>query len=415
MKDYNEISRNVLKRRDEYKEKKRIKRQTIIQFSTTIVCLVVIIVTYLTAVRKNWLKTQIEDFMNFQSYLFATYDSQTDIGNTTEVQTTIHTTSPTKNTVSYHTTTTEMSTEPDWGRKSTPGKFNILAISGAQHLNTIDTSEIVGGCVEISYIYPFESFSETATTRSAMLLLTDKYIAGREPNGTLHTTLVDVFSLDGLSDELVLGVSFPDDDRIYAYVNNHYIPETLGDFLESVDYDNTVTYGSITLYHGNNFPVNEENVQNIKNFLLSNIKSVNIMDANAEATGQCVTISINCHELGRENKTLKIYEDGHITTNLIGYEYTFYIGEKAVTNFLKNSYNITFEEIKTQTSFPVTEPTTSNSTTEAITEQVVSSAATKIDETAEYNTTVLVTEPIADTITATDSSAVTTTSPNDPM
>lgn len=415
MKNYEEISKNVLKRRDEYKEKKRIKRQTIIQISTAVVCLVVITVTYFAAVRRNWLKTQIAGLLEFQASLSAPYVSQTDIDNTTKVQSTMPTTPPTQSTTFPYVTTTEISTEIDWNRKSMPGKFNILAIKGAQHLSTIDMPETVGGCVERSYAYPFESSSETSTTRPATLLLTDKYIAGLEPNGTRHTTLVDVFSLEGFSEELVLGVSFPDDDRIYAYVSSSYIPETLGEFLEAIDYDNTVTYGGIMLYPGNNFPVNEQNAQDIKSFLLWDSSCVNIMDANAEATGQCVTVSISCHELGRESKTLKIYEDGHITTNLIGYEYTFYVGETAVTNFLKHSYNITFEEIKAQTTVPTTGPTTAVSTTEPITESVASSVATPIDENTEYNITASVTEPIADTVTVTDSAAFTTTDPNDPM
>ena len=408
MKDYDEISRNVLKRRDEYNEKKKIKRQTVMQISTTIVCLVVVTATCLVAVRKNLLEAQIKDFLGFQAYLSSTYDSQTDIGNTTKSQITLPTAPPTQNTTSPYITTTEISQETDWAMKSMPGKFNTLAIRGAQHLSTIDIPETVGGCVERAYTYPFESSSETATTRPATLLLTDKYIAGLEPNGTRHTTLVDVFSLEGLSDDLVLGVSFPDDDRIYAYVSSYYTPETLGEFLNAIDYDNTVTYGSITLYPGNNFPVNEKNAQDIKSFLLSDSSCVNIMDANAEATGQYVTVSISCRELGRESKVLKIYEDGHITTNLIGYEYTFYVGKEAVANFLESSYNITFEEIKAITT-PVTEPTTAVSTTEPISGHTEVSSATPIAETTEYYTTV----PATDAVAMTDSADETSTS--DPM
>ncbi len=415
MKNYEEISRNVLKRRDEYKEKKQIKRQSVMQISTALVCLVVITVTYFAAVRRNWLKTQIKEFLDFEAYLSATYDSQTDIDNTTKVQSTMPTTPPTQHTTFPYVTTTEISTEKDWHRKSQPGKFNILAIKGAQHLSTIDTPETIGGCVERSYTYPFESSSEIATTRPATLLLTDKYIAGLEPNGTRHTTLVDVFSLDGLSDDLVLGVSFPDDDRIYAYVYNYYVPETLGEFLEAIDYDNTVSYGGISLYPGNNFPVNEQNAQDIKSFLLEDNSCVNIMDADAEVTGQCVTVSISCHELGREFKTLKIYEDGHITTNLIGYEYTFYVGETAVTNFLKHSYNITFEEIKALSAVTTTSPTTVATTTEHSAEPAVSSEATSIDEPTEYDTTASVTDPNADAAIVTDIVAVTATDPNDPV
>ena len=70
-------------------------------------------------------------------------------------------------------------------------------------------------------------------------------------------------------------------------------------------------------------------------------------------------------ELGKENKFLKISESGYISTNLIGYEYVFYIGKEAVADFLKNSYNITFEQINEiyYATMKTTEPYTANTTT----------------------------------------------------
>lgn len=390
MKTYDEIARRVLSRRDEYKEKQKIKRQSATQIATTIVCLVVVTVTYLTAVRRNWLKIQFEELMAFQSAITATNRLPTNSDNTTKVPADKQTTLPTAYTTLPFLSTTEISVEDDWNEKSMPGRFSTLAIKGTQHLSAIDESDIVGGCVERVYTYPFESSSETATTRPATLLLTDKYMAGREPNWTLHTTLVDVFSLEGISEDLALGVRFPDDERIYTYVYTCYMPETLGEFLEAVDYDNTVTYGGIRLYPGNNFPVNAENANDIKKYLLSDVSIRNLIDADAEAIGQCVTVTINCHELGRTGKTLNVYEDGHITTNLIGYEYTFYVGEEAVAAFLKNSYNITFEEINAQTSNSEMQTMTTSPTTEPTT----FTAATVINETQATETTASDTEKI---------------------
>ena len=307
-------------------------------------------------------------------------DSRTDHDSTTKSPSVNHITSPTKTTDSSYVTTTEIINEIDWNRKSTPGKFPSLSIGSADYLNAIDESAI-GGCVVREYVYPFSSLSATATTRSASLLLSGTYISYCEPDGTRHTNIVDVFSLQGLSEDLALGVRFPDDEKIYTYVRSSFTPKTLGEFLNAIDYDNTITYGGITLYPGNNFPVNDQNRNDIKSYLFSDMSIANIMDANAEATGQCVTLSINCRELGRQSKTLKIYEDGHITTNLIGYEYSFFVGEQAVADFLKNSYNITFEDIRkmneqttaedtetTNVSVPQTDTSTEAITTEACSE-----------------------------------------------
>jgi hypothetical protein len=400
MKNYNEIAKRVFERRDKYEEAKKIKRQNIMQISTAVVCLVVISVLSFAMVRRSWLKIQFS-----ASTTHYTEDSQTSADSTTKSQSVNHITSPTKNTTSSHNTTTEVFEEIDWNKKSLPGKFPSLAIGNANYLNAIDESDTVGEYVEREYVYPFSPFSETATTREATLLLSNTHISYCEPDGTRHTNVVDVFSLQGFSEDLVLGVRFPDDERIYAYVSSAYIPKTLGEFLTAIDYDNAITYGSITLYPGNNFPVNDKNKGDIKSYLLSDISTTNIMDANAEATGQYVTLSINCHELGRQNKALKIYEDGHITTNLIGYEYTFFVGQEAVADFLKNSYNITFEEIKAIIEVPVTETITTSPTTEPLT----SSAATPINETEIYDTTVsdALTTTVADTTEATDPAATT--------
>lgn len=357
MKTYDEISRDILERRDKYEEEQKIKKQNITQISTAVVCLVLMTAVSFGIVRKNWLKAHINILLPFQ-----TTDSSptTDAINATTADkaTTFPLTAPT--TFIEPQTTTSPTPYKDWESKSMPGKFCTLKVTSSQHLSVIDESDSYGNFKE--YVYPFGSREEKATTRSATLLVTDIPLEATAPDGTTHQALVDIYSLEGLSEDLALGVSFPDDDRVYIYINNSFTPETLGEFLKAIDYDNTVTYGSITLFPGNNFPVNDQNKADIKTYLLSDMSLANIMSADAEAAGQCVALSINCHELGRQSKSLRIYEDGHIATDLIGYEYTFYVGTEAVTNFLKNSYNITFEEIKAHASVMVTEPTTAATT-----------------------------------------------------
>ncbi|MBO5937853.1 MAG: hypothetical protein J6Q79_09645 [Clostridia bacterium] len=388
MKNYNEIAKSVLSRRDAYEEKKRTKRQNIAQISTAIVCLVAITVAGFTIVRRNWLKNQVKEFLDFQDSLSG---SQTDINSTTKVQTTMPTVPPTQGTSPY-VTTTEISTETDWNRKSMPGKFCSLGINSSQNLNAIDESDITVGSRE--YVYPFGPSEEIATLRQGTLLVTDVQIEGREPDGTVHTALVDIFALEGLSEDLALGVRFPEDDRIYTYVCSSYIPATLGEFLDAIDYDNTVTYGGIRLYPGNNFPVNNENAKDIRTYLLSDTSASNITDADAEAVGSCVIASVYCRELGRENKVLRIWENGFITTNLIGYEFTFNVGTEAVASFLKNSYNITFEQINELTTVTenTTEPYTSDTvtTTDEYATQTITTSALSAEPSvaAEVTTTV---------------------------
>ena len=125
---------------------------------------------------------------------------------------------------------------------------------------------------------------------------------------------------------------------------------------------------------------------------------MNITDADAEATGNCVIASIYCRELGRENKVLRIWENGFITTNLIGYEFSFNVGEEAVASFLKDSYNITFEQIKELTAVTTntTEPYTSGTDTTA-----------EEDVTETVTTTSLPSQPATDAVTTNAPEAVT--------
>ncbi len=366
MKNYNEIAKRVLSRRDKYEEAKKIKKQNILQISGAFGCIIIVTAISFGILRANWLKTQLADILTFYTeYSDVDEVSQTGIGDTTvKSHVRVPTSSPTSPTIIQQPqTSTSLTPYEDWERKSMPGKFCTLGLNDMQGLNAIIDANTYNGFKE--YVYPFSPREERATTRNTSLLVTDIPIEATAPDGTTHQALVDIYSLEGLSDELAVGVKFKDDDRIYTYVCSSYTPKTLGEFLEAIDYDNTVSYGGIMLYTGNLLPVNDKNRADIKSYLLSDGRVANKTDADGEATGYSVTATVNCRELGREGKIMRIYESGHITTNLIGYEYSFFVGKEAVDAFLKESYNITFEEIAAiaNTTQPLTSPTTTSPTT----------------------------------------------------
>lgn len=368
MKTYDEISRNVLERRDEYLCKQKIKRNKLFQAAATIGCLIIVVgigLGYGDWSRKPTVNPNIIiGGESVQTAPLTTYATEFPTENTaTTFPATAVTTVPA---ISFSTTAPpsgELYQEIDWDYKSTPGKYCAVVLDSAKYGDVTIKSNIYSDFNE--YVYPFRPGEEQPTTRKATEFISDMQIMGHEPDGTAHETVVDIFTLEGLSSNLAIGVRFPDDDRIYTYVNSSYMPETLGEFLDAIDYDNTVTYGGITLYPGNNFPVNSQNFKDIKSYLLSDAQSVNIHDMSV--TGASVTATIYCRELGRENKFFKINEDGYISTNLIGYEYVFYVGKQAVADFLKDSYNITFEQIKATywITMKTTEPYTANATASA--------------------------------------------------
>lgn len=392
MKTYDEISRNVLERRNEHFYKQRAKRKKIMQISTIIGSFVLVIgfgLGYSHWARKP---TIAPGNLGGEAVHTVPLTTKKSTDNLTEDSTTtfpaVNATSPstTAPAINFPTTPTttyasngELYYEIDWDRRSTPGKFRSVVLERDEY-----------SCFG-EYVYPFSPTEEQPTKRNATEIVSDKLIEEYEPNGTMHSAVVDLFALEGLSEELAIGVRFPDDDRIFTYVNIFYQPETLGEFLDAIDYDNTVTYGSIMLYPENNFPVNNKNAKDIKSYLLSDKNIANIHDMSV--TGNCVIASIYCNELNLINKFFKINEDGYVSTNLIGYEFVFFVGKEATSNFLKDSYNITFEQIKeiyAATTIQTTEPYTADTTT---------SLPAKHSQ-AHYATTY---------------GSVTTTEPNDPM
>lgn len=396
MKDYKEIAKRVLSRRDKYEEAKKIKKQNIAQISAAVVSLIVISALSFGMVRRNWLKAQFNELLSFQTDVSSPTSKTTNAttGTSTGKKPLTPTTTPT---TQQSNTTTSPVLYDDWESRSMPGKFCTLSLNNMQNLNAIIEEGAQSNMK--NYVYPFGYREERATTRITSLIVTDMPIEGLAPDGTTHTVLVDIYSLRGLSEELALGVKFKDDDRIYTYVCNSYIPGTLGEFLEAIDYDNTVSYGGIYLPTGT-FPINSENAADIKNYLFSDKSISNVMNADGEATGECIVTSIHCHELGMNGNHLYIHESGHITTNLIGYEYSFFVGKDAVADFLENSYNITFEQIKQLTG--TTQPMTTTPTT------IPSTATTAItSETETSATTPTETEPTTEPIDSDTSEAAT--------
>lgn len=399
MKSYNEIANTIFERRDEYLTQQKAKRKKLIQISAVIGCFILVAGIGVGINADEWVRTQVIDPDNIGGEAFHTAPTIPLITNqviseenltTTSPATTIPainssenwTTSPTTDSsVVLTTVPPEIYHEIDWSYRSTPGKFFAVLLDSGKYGDITIKSSNYSDFNE--YVYPFKPNEEQATDRKATEFISDMPIEVFDNNGKSYRTTIDIFTLEGISENLAVGVRFPDDDRIYAYVNTWYIPKTLGEFLEAIDYDNTVTYGGITLYPGNNFPVNNKNFNDIKKYLLSDTDTANIL--NMSVTETCVTATIYCRELGCENKFLKISEGGYISTNLIGYEYVFYVGKEAVADFLEKSYNITFEQIKEiyYSTMKTTEPYIADTTTSSANAPELHSATTN----ALYTTT----------------------------
>ena len=100
--------------------------------------------------------------------------------------------------------------------------------------------------------------------------------------------------------------------------------------------------------------MNDQNKADIFKYLLSDgsIRNTNSTD---RPSGAKVTLSIDLAELGKRNKVMEVYESGYVYTNLLGYGCTFNVGKDNIAAFLKNSYNVKFDDLaKVNSSTPGT-------------------------------------------------------------
>ena len=248
------------------------------------------------------------------------------------------------------TTRAELVTETDWSLRSMPGKFPAVQF----------TESGMGR----EYVFPWTRRDTRTTTRSATRLYSGYTLKNRNPNtDKMETATADIYALQGFSKKLAVGVQFAGEQKPHIYINTEYLPQTLGELLSATDYDNTVHYGNIRLYKDGTFPVNDRNKADIRRYLLYD-GSVQNMNATDWPTGNKVTLSVSIDELGMYNKAMYIYESGYVATNLVGRVYVFNVGKENVAAFLKNSYNVTFDDLrKVNTTVPAPSTTSDQTPT----------------------------------------------------
>ncbi|MBQ7546704.1 MAG: hypothetical protein IJT41_07055 [Clostridia bacterium] len=271
------------------------------------------------------------------------------------------------------TTRAEITKEVDWAERTMPEKFPAVQF---------DPTGIPGG---LAKEYDFALRRNEYISRPATLLYKNYTLYNTNPKTDKEeTATADIYVFQNFSRKLAVGVKFPGEEKIHPYVNVQYTPQTLGDFLNDADVKNTVHFGNIRLYSDVTFPVNAQNKADIFRYLLSDgsIRNTNSTD---RPSGAKVTLSVDLAELGKRTKVMEVYESGYVYTNLLGYGCTFNVGKENVAAFLKNSYNVTFDDLAKVNSGT---PSTASDTTTGIDHNTTVSQPYFIE-----GTTVVTTQP----------------------
>lgn len=235
------------------------------------------------------------------------------------------------------TTAAETRVEKDdsWSKWSLPTRFNVVVYNGKE------------------YVYPGDRYETFYNFRTPTVLKKNVTLKATDNYDKEFTQSVDLVSLQGFGTNLVIGVKFPNIDYPCAYLNVSYKPANLGQLMNDLDWENTVTYGRIkSLGERMDMPVSPGDVLE----MLTKGKSAANIESFEEPVERYVTLTVSVNELSIYDKYLRIYENGYVTTNIIGYRFCFYIGAKAAADYLMKSYNMSFAELDgfTQPQQPVT-------------------------------------------------------------
>lgn len=167
---------------------------------------------------------------------------------------------------------------------------------------------------------------------------------------TTYSKKGELYSIKELSEECVIAVKFEGEPDYYVYVNSHYKPTTLGEFMDDLKLKENTSFGTVYYnYWEENAAGNKEykniefyNVDNsvIWQMLFNNIKLENIYSDNdigkytSEKFSQNISISVDIKLLGYENISVSLTDKGYLLTNILDTGKGFYIGEDKVQEFL---------------------------------------------------------------------------------
>lgn len=192
--------------------------------------------------------------------------------------------------------------EPKWNERTLPTQFMEFDMNGIGY-NTKDH------IIEGSYIGGFLG----TVTMEGQDVYEDK----------IHSINAEVISINGISNNCAVAVKFNGYDNYYVYINREYSPATLGELVDSLKLNDTISFGALT-------PDDRTLVTDYDRDVLTELLDeyrdcATLFDYTGHRKLFSVSASVDI--LGISNKSLAITEDGYITTNIMERGYAFYIGE----------------------------------------------------------------------------------------
>ena len=200
------------------------------------------------------------------------------------------------------TDTAETITVPKWDERTLSERFMEFAWNGI----TYGTRDCI---IDRSSI----------GSKLGLITMTGKDIYQNEE----YSICAEVFCINAISDHCAVAIQFEGYDSYYVYTNRNYCPGTLGELVDDLDLNHTLTFGSLkrgdseaaTPDYDAAIIMNQINALRASENLSNSIPGTKLFRA-----------SVNVESLGIQNKYLAVTKEGYIETNLMEWCFTFYIG-----------------------------------------------------------------------------------------
>lgn len=150
-----------------------------------------------------------------------------------------------------------------------------------------------------------------------------------------HSTTCTIYEIKGIDSSRFITVKYKGYDGYYVFNTQDYNPPaTLGDLVSALNL--TETFPLTTIYHNSKlYGLTEADGEALWSMFLKYADAETLEYENIPSGNKVLSFVVVSEELGTDNLSWALYDDGYLRTNIESYGYRYYIGEDAVDEIVK--------------------------------------------------------------------------------
>ncbi|MGN0636627.1 MAG: hypothetical protein ACI4I5_10445 [Acutalibacteraceae bacterium] len=148
----------------------------------------------------------------------------------------------------------------------------------------------------------------------------------------IHTTEVELYTIQDIALDAAVAVRFPETGEVYAYVNTDYKPATLGQLWDDLNLSEYLTFGKVYFEATTYADPPKSEIEKLLD------PDAPLRAGDTSPKNDVMHIHIDVPVLGYTNHAFSLTSDGYLHTNLLESGKYFYIGKARVDAFLQYVY-----------------------------------------------------------------------------